>query len=193
MKYPVLILNNDFQPFDIWDWQHAITKMLCTNSVRPVYDNNGIVKYDKVIKDGSGNEYELPAVLVLTQYIKKQGGLAPYTKLNIYARDMYTCQYCGKITEPKDRTIDHVIPRAHWNPRRYHFRLSSFENVVTSCGTCNKQKRNRTPLQAGMQLIRKPRRISRAEAYARKLALLTNKPEQWGPYLKVENVAQTQE
>jgi len=190
MKYPVLILNNDYTPFDIWDWQHSITKLLCTNSVRVVYDDDGIVKYDKIIRDGSGNEYELPAVLVLTQYIKQQGGLAPYTKLNIYARDMYICQYCGELTDHKTRTIDHVIPRAHWNPRRYHFRLSSFENVVTSCGKCNKQKRNRTPRQAGMQLIRQPRRITRAEAYARKLALLTNKPEQWSPYLKVENVAQ---
>jgi hypothetical protein len=191
MKNSVLVLNTDYSPHDIWEWQHAMTKFLCTNSVRAVFDENGMVKHDFVVRDGQGNKHELPAVLVLTKDVKAHHGMAPYTKLNIYARDMWTCQYCG--TELKDRecTIDHVIPRAHWNPRRFHFRLSSFENVVTSCGPCNKIKRNQTPQQAGMKLIRKPRRISRAAAYTNKLNRLKNKPVQWIPYLKVENVAQT--
>ena len=187
MKNLVLILNLDFTPFDIWEWQHAITKLLCKDSVEPVYDENGMVKYDRIIRDGSGNEYELPAVLKLTYYVKKHGGMAPYTKLNIYGRDMNICQYCGQDAT-HGRTIDHVIPRAHWNPRRYHFKLSSFENVVTACGRCNKKKRNRTPLQAGMELIRKPRRISRVQAYRNKLEMIKNKPAMWIPYLKVVNV-----
>jgi len=191
MKYPVLILNADYNPFDIWDWQHAITKYLCTDSVKPIYDDGGIIKYDRVLRDGNGNHYEQPAILVLTQYIKAHNGPAPYTKMNIYARDMGMCQYCGEETNHRNRTIDHVIPRAHWNPRRYHFRLSSFENVVTACGPCNKLKRNRTPQQADMQLIRKPVRISRTKAYISKLSMLPNKPEQWVPYLKAFNVAQT--
>ena len=191
MKYPVLILNLDYTPFDIWDWQHAMTKYLCTTSVEAVYEDEGMVRYDRILRDGMGNHYDQPAVLRLTQYIKAHGGKAPYTKMNIYARDLGICQYCGESTTPNSRTIDHVIPRAHWNPRRFHFRLSSFENVVTACGPCNKQKRNRTPQQAGMTLIRKPRRISRAQAYTNKLAMLKNKPDQWSPYLKVTDVAQT--
>lgn len=191
MQYPVLILNLDYTPFDIWDWQHAMSKYLCTSNVEAVYDENGMVKYDRVIRDGNGNKYEQPAVLILSRYIKAHSGRAPYTKMNVYARDMGICQYCGEETTPHSRTIDHVIPRAHWNPRRFHFKLSSFENVVTACGPCNKQKRNRTPVQAEMQLIRKPRGISRAQSYINKLAMLRNKPAQWGQYLKVENVAQT--
>ena len=191
MKYPVLILNANYETFDIWNWEHAITKYLCTDSVTPLYNENGMVKYDHIIRDGSGNEYELPAVLALTQIVMAHTGLAPYTKLNIYARDFGVCQYCGEHITDHNRTIDHVIPRAHWNSRRYHFRLSSFENVVTACGPCNKHKRNRTPLQAEMQLIRKPRRISRAQAYANKLLMLPKKPAQWIPYLKVEHVKKT--
>ena len=192
MKDKVLILNTDYTPHDIWDWEHAMTKLLCTDSVLPLYDEFGIIKHDKVIRDGQGNEHELPAILILTRDVKAHHGMAPYTKLNIYARDMFTCQYCGKKIHEKQCTIDHVIPRAHWNPRRFHFRLNSFENVVTACGPCNKQKRNRTPQQAGMTLIRKPRRISRAMAYTNKLAMYTNRPAQWEPYLKVEYDAETQ-
>lgn len=191
MKYLCLILNSDYQPFDIWTWQHAITKLLCTNSVRPIYDENGIVKYDKLIRDGKGNEYELPAVLVLTEFVYRHTGMAPYTKLNIYARDQNICQYCGINVDYNNRTIDHVIPRSHYNPKRYHFKLSSFENVVTCCYSCNRKKRNRTPIKADMKLIRKPKRISRTEAYRLKLALLKDKPTQWIPYLKVEYAEKT--
>ena len=191
MKYPVLVLNRNFEPFDIWDWKHAMSKYLCSSSVEPIYDDGGIVKHDFIIRDGKGNEYELPAVLMLTQYIKAHAGKAPYTKMNVYARDMGICQYCGVFTPENNRTIDHVIPRAHWNPRRFHFRLSSFENVVTACGPCNKLKRNRTPVQADMHLIHKPRNISRSQAYSNKLVMIKNKPAQWIPYLKVENVPQT--
>ena len=191
-KYDVLILNQDYSPYDIWTWQHAMSKFLCTDSVMAVYNTEGMVKYDRLIKDGSGNLYEQPAVLVLTKQQSAHSGKAPYTKQNIYARDMGHCQYCGDFVAPNHRTIDHVIPRAHWNPPRYHFRLSSFENIVTACDPCNKQKRNRTPQQANMTLIRKPRNISRVEAYHNKQAMKLNKPVQWAPYLnKVENVTQT--
>jgi hypothetical protein len=191
-KYSVLILNLDLQPYDIWEWEHAMTKLLCKNCVEPVYDENGVVKYDKVIRDGQGNEYELPAVLVLNTYRSAHNGLAPYSKRNIYARDLEICQYCGKKVREGDLTIDHVIPRDHWNPRRFSFRLSSFENVVTACGACNKKKANRTPRQANMSLIpdkdgkpKKPRTITRAQAYANKRALLAhNEPDQWKPFLK---------
>jgi hypothetical protein len=185
MSHPVLILNVDFSPFDIWPWQKAMTKLLSSNNVEPVFNADGtIVKHDKIIRDGRGNIYDLPAILVLKDYISRHNAPAPYTKMNIYARDMGMCQYCGKETNPSNRSVDHVIPRAHWNPRRYTFKLSSFENVVTCCRSCNLKKRNRTPLQAGMSLIRKPTKITRAQAYKSKLAMLRHLPEQWKPYLE---------
>jgi 5-methylcytosine-specific restriction endonuclease McrA len=190
MKWQVLVLNIDFQPYDIWDWQHSMSKLLCTDSVRALYDENGMIRYDDTIRDGRGNVYELPAILVLTEYMSCHSGQAPYTKMNIFARDLFVCQYCGELTTPNNRSVDHVIPRAHWNFRRYHFKLSSFENVVTCCSACNKHKRNRTPNQAGMQLIRKPKRISRAQAYKNKLSLLKNKPVQWLPYLNLSEKEQ---
>lgn len=194
MTLDVLILNMDYTPFDIWSWKKAMTKLLSSNSVRPIYNGDGeIIRHDKIIRDGEGNEYDLPAVLVLTEYIGVHNDMAPYTKRNIYSRDYNICQYCGVETTPNNRTVDHVIPRAHWNPRRYSFRLNSFENIVTCCRSCNLKKRNRTPQQADMQLIRKPKRITRQQAYKNKLALLTHKPEQWEDFLKVKNEPKKEE
>jgi 5-methylcytosine-specific restriction endonuclease McrA len=193
-----LVLNLDYTPFDVWDWQHAMKKYIPGNivldedtKVEAVYDTQGMVKHDFIVRDGLGNRHELPAVVKLLRYVDANQGRAQYTKLNVYARDMGICQYCGTYTRYGSHTVDHVIPRAHWNPRRFHFKLSSFENVVTACDPCNKRKRNRTPQQADMKLICKPRGISKTQAYSNKMAMITNKPVQWGPYLKVSNVSKT--
>ena len=188
MSYNVLILNIDYTPFDIWEWQKAISKLLCSNSVKPVYNNNGMVKYNKIVRDGQGNEYDLPAVLQLSYYVDVHTGYAPYSKQNIYARDLLICQYCGKfIIENKERTVDHVIPRHKWDSRKRSFKLSSFENVVTACSFCNKKKGNNTPNEAGMKLLNKPRKISRIKLYQNKLNIIKNKPHQWLEYLRVKN------
>lgn len=34
----------------------------------------------------------------------------PFTRANIYARDGYTCQYCGVEFDGEDLTFDHVVP-----------------------------------------------------------------------------------
>jgi 5-methylcytosine-specific restriction endonuclease McrA len=185
MNYPVLVLNIDFSPYDVWNWQKVMVKLLTTNSIAPLYNDDGsIIKHDMLIRDGQGNRYDLPAVIILREYVGNHNHLAPYTKSNIYARDLGICQYCGIETNPNNRSVDHVIPRANYNPRRYSFALSSFANVVTCCRPCNLKKRNRTPQQADMKLIRKPKSITRAQAYKNKLVMLSNIPESWHDYIK---------
>ena len=183
-SYPVLVLNMDFCPHDVWGWQNTMVKLLTTNSIAPLYNDDGsIVKYPMLIRDGQGNRYDLPAVIILREYVGNHNHLAPYTKNNIWARDLGICQYCGVETNHDNRSVDHIIPRSHYDPQRYSFALSSYYNVVTCCRPCNLKKRNRTPQQADMVLIRKPKTITRAQAYKNKLVMLTTKPQQWEPYL----------
>jgi 5-methylcytosine-specific restriction endonuclease McrA len=74
-----------------------------------------------------------------------------FTRHNIFERDQNTCQYCGKVFERKDLNLDHVIPRDRGGP-------TTWENIVCSCIQCNTRKANHTPYEAGMHLIRKPKR-----------------------------------
>ena len=61
MSYPVLVLNMDFSPYDVWNWQKVMVKLLTTNSIAPIYNNDGsIIKHDMLIRDGQGNRYDLP-------------------------------------------------------------------------------------------------------------------------------------
>lgn len=60
---------------------------------------------------------------------------------------VHNCQYCGRVPVVDDITIDHIIPKSKGG-------ISSFENCVLACITCNKKKNNRTIRQAGMRLVR---------------------------------------
>ncbi len=74
-----------------------------------------------------------------------------FTRHNIFERDRNTCQYCGQVFERKDLNLDHVIPRDRGGP-------TTWENIVCSCIHCNTQKANRTPQEAALHLVRKPKR-----------------------------------
>ena len=51
-------------------------------------------------------------------------------------------------------TIDHIIPRGRGGQ-------DLWENLVAACKTCNQMKGNKTPEEAGMPLIKKPKRPNR--------------------------------
>jgi HNH endonuclease len=67
----------------------------------------------------------------------------------MYNRDCNMCAYCGIVYKDEKLSIDHVIPRAHGGRH-------TWTNTVTSCKPCNHAKADRTPEQAGMQLLYVP-------------------------------------
>lgn len=69
------------------------------------------------------------------------------TRRAVFARDSWTCQYCGTQAH---LTVDHIVPRSRGGK-------SIWENIVTSCASCNRRKGNRLPGSAGMRLRRKPK------------------------------------
>jgi len=75
----------------------------------------------------------------------------PYSNKNVFLRDKNICQYCGK--KDKKMTIDHVLPKSRGG-------TTCYSNVVTSCYSCNNKKRNRTPDEANLTLLKAPRQPS---------------------------------
>jgi 5-methylcytosine-specific restriction endonuclease McrA len=109
----------------------------------------------------------------------------PFSRANIYARDQYRCQYCGVHFAAADLTFDHVLPVALGGRK-------DWENIVTCCITCNRRKGGRTPEQAGMHLIRHPRRPDklplsvhrRADPSVVRVTFgLRHTPESWRDYV----------
>ncbi len=69
-----------------------------------------------------------------------------WSKSAVLRRDNYTCAFCSK----KATTIDHVLPRSQGGG-------NSWKNTVAACSPCNNKKADRTPEQARMPLLFKPR------------------------------------
>jgi 5-methylcytosine-specific restriction endonuclease McrA len=93
----------------------------------------------------------VPRVILLIVFDRLPKKEVKFTRHNIFERDKSTCQYCGKTFDRKDLNLDHVIPRDRGGP-------TIWENIVCSCIECNTLKANRTPQEAGLHLIRKPKR-----------------------------------
>lgn len=93
----------------------------------------------------------IPRVILLLFFDRLPRKEVKFTRHNIFERDRNTCQYCGRTLERRDLNLDHVIPRDRGGP-------TTWENIVCSCIRCNTRKANKTPAEAGMRLIRKPKR-----------------------------------
>src|SRR5438045_8731178 len=84
-----LLLNASYEPLKIVHWQKAIT-LLCQGKVEVIRE------YDREIHAVSIS-FKLPSVIRLLRYIKikRRFDYVPFSRANIYARDDFTCQYCG--------------------------------------------------------------------------------------------------
>jgi len=69
----------------------------------------------EMLENGAGfihtvsDSFELPSVIRIAHMVKRPYRQKKLTRYEIFNRDKYTCQYCGK--EIKQLTLDHVIPR----------------------------------------------------------------------------------
>src|SRR5207248_4460140 len=75
----------------------------------------------------------VPEVIVLRHYDGYPVRGVAFTRRNVYRRDGYTCQYCGRRPGVAELTIDHVVPRSRGGG-------STWENCVTACRSCNARK-----------------------------------------------------
>ena len=93
----------------------------------------------------------VPEVIVLTAFNGVHRRDIRFSRRNIFERDKNTCQFCGKKFKKWELTLDHLVPRSVGG-------RSTWENLVLACVPCNVRKGSRLPEDAGMPLIRKPRK-----------------------------------
>ncbi len=104
--------------------------------------------------DGARSRLDVPAVIALakSESMARHYGPIPLGHDNrlLFRRDRDICAYCGeRITDPHQRTRDHVIPRARGG-------RDVWANVVTAHRSCNMAKGCRTPEEAGKPLLYVP-------------------------------------
>ena len=135
---PVLILNVDYSPLGVCIAKRAIVLIFSNKAETVIHSNKSI--------NTINSTYSIPSVIKTLNYIKRPYG-KKISRLGIFARDNFTCQYCGN--KQKTLTIDHIIPKSRNGPH-------SWDNVAAACMDCNHKKAGRTPSEAHMTLKKKP-------------------------------------
>jgi 5-methylcytosine-specific restriction endonuclease McrA len=111
-----------------------------------------VVSYDEVIRSPS-TALRAPAVVRMRRADVPRRAPLRFCRENVFRRDGCRCQYCGAVLRARELTFDHVLPRARGG-------RTDWDNIVTCCRPCNDHKRDRTPDEAGMTLVRRPARPS---------------------------------
>jgi 5-methylcytosine-specific restriction endonuclease McrA len=164
----VLVLNSGYEVVRTITVRRALTLLLKSAAeVIHVDENDKFCTYDfKSWKDMSEFKAEfdktenrwlkcvkyellLPQVIRLTKYNKYFKPTLKFNRHNIFIRDGNKCQYCGKKFKMAELTIDHIVPRIRGGK-------ANWLNIVCACFKCNVKKGGRTPIEAGMALIKQP-------------------------------------
>lgn len=138
----VLVLNQNYEPLSVCTVKRAVILIYLGKA-------EIIEKYDGYKICSVSWSVPVPSVVRLGFYIRVPQKRILLTRKNIVKRDGHTCQYCGE--NHAQMTVDHVIPKIYGGQ-------DSWENLVCACIRCNNIKGNRTPEQAGMKLLKRPKR-----------------------------------
>ena len=161
-RHNVLILNKHWIPINTTTARHSFALMYSENAKGIMIEEDKVVplewhewvclklnQSDRTIKTVRGF-IKIPTVIVLNHYDKIPKQTIKFTQKSLWERDNFTCQYTGKKVTRTNGNIDHIIPRSQGGK-------TSWENCVIAHKEINALKADRTPEQAGLILIKKPK------------------------------------
>jgi 5-methylcytosine-specific restriction endonuclease McrA len=181
MSQGVLVIDQTYRPVDFVTTREAAEKLVMQEAFA-VPGATVIATYRS-----ANLTVEIPSIISLKIYVPIPKKLSRFvTNTLLFARDDYTCQYCGthknnlpevsvnnrvkgkshrggknmKMTHgPKTRPMK--LTRDHVKPQsafKNRSDANTWENVVTACEKCNNDKADRLPYECGMYPIKTPKR-----------------------------------
>lgn len=159
------MLNVTYEPLNVCNIKRAVALVL-SGKAETLINGRGFIH-------SSSLELEIPSVIKLGYMVKRPRPRIALSKKEVFRRDNYTCQYCGKQT--KIITLDHVIPRRAGG-------MHTWDNLTTACMSCNRRKGGKRPDEANMPLRRipaEPRPTARYR-FGRHLVRF----QEWSPFIE---------
>ncbi|MBC8093244.1 MAG: HNH endonuclease [Pseudonocardia sp.] len=157
-----LVLNATYEPLCVVPLRRAVVLVLAEKAT-VLETGEGLLRSERM-------QLAAPSVVRLSRYVRvpyRQS--ASLTRKAVMERDRHRCAYCTRRAD----TLDHVVPRSRGGD-------SVWENVVTSCATCNHKKGNRLLHEVQMVMRvhpRPPTPVLFIQLAAPKI------PDRWRPYL----------
>jgi 5-methylcytosine-specific restriction endonuclease McrA len=189
LSLPTLILNSSWQPISVASVRHAIVKVTSglASILEPEFNNlHDIESWMELIvpenQEGIAlphdGQMRIPEIIVLKNYNRFPRRDVKLTRRNLLVRDGFRCQYTGRIVSASEATIDHVFPASRGGKL-------TWENAVISCIEANRRKADRTPEEAGMKLLRSPRKPEWSPIYSRfsRLTSASKVPQSWRNFI----------
>jgi 5-methylcytosine-specific restriction endonuclease McrA len=183
LRAPVLVLNRHYQPVRLTTARQAFELLYMGRA--NALDENYVAYEFEVWADLPATEgYEtigtlrgpirIPRLIVLVTHARTRPATVPLTRRNVFLRDGHTCQYCGTRPPSRDLSLDHVVPRSRGG-------RSTWENLVTACGPCNRLKGQSLPAECGMI----PRRIASKPRWSTVIqeVVAPRRFAEWDPFL----------
>ncbi|MHB1001531.1 MAG: HNH endonuclease [Armatimonadota bacterium] len=168
MNREVLVLNNDYEPLNVCNLRRAII-LIYLGKAEILHSNPHMI-------EALNSSIDAPSVVKLRHHVKRPLPELKLSRRSIFARDNYTCQYCGH--QARELTLDHVMPKRHGGK-------STWENLVCCCKKCNSKKGDKTPDQFTMKLMKEPRRPRFVPFISLTKYLEGARNEMWRDYLPI--------
>lgn len=144
-----VVLNATYEPLSIVTAKRALLLILEGKAI--------VVEEHPTLEVRSPRQsFKVPLMVALKAYVQSRKifhAKASLTQRNLFSRDGHTCQYCNRhkneLRSSEFLTRDHIVPECRGG-------LSTWENLVTACSTCNNKKANYHLEDTGMRLLKKP-------------------------------------
>jgi len=189
----VLVLNKNWHPIRVQNLKKAISKVVNDRAKFIDHDSSLLYSWEEWLnnfyissKDIDKVSYEIikskdfifkkPFVIVCTRYSRVPNTSLKLNKKNLLIRDGFRCQYTNKKLTYKTATIDHVMPKSRGG-------TTTWNNLVICSLEINVKKANRTPEEAGLKLIKVPKKPQWSPVYE---MIHKNRSKHWDKYIKDE-------
>jgi 5-methylcytosine-specific restriction endonuclease McrA len=181
----VLVLNRSYMPIHVTTARRAFSLIYqeVARALNEDYQTFDFEAWSRLSPDAASprvgtpsGSIGVPRVIVLVSYDRIPKRHVRYSRINVFTRDKYTCQYCGVRPHRSRLNLDHVVPRSLGGK-------TTWENVVCSCVDCNRRKGGRTPQQARLRLRRRPSRPRWTPLV--NLAISNARYDEWRPFLSI--------
>ena len=169
LQTPVLVLNASYEPINICGARRALVLVL--KGVARTEEEQATELHSARVR------MAMPSVIRLLEYRRIPHQTRALSRKNILLRDRNTCQYCGVVLPSAELTLDHVVPRSRGG-------LSTWENLVAACHSCNRRKGNHllSEIDHNMRLQREPRPFT-LHTSRHIMRMIGHSDQKWRKYL----------
>ena len=159
-KHQILKLDQQGQPFDWISAEDAITyhaKNLVAWQIGDI-DHLAFRGGENRITGSQSRIVTAPIIAVKGERGsgKRANRVPTLSNRELFARDRWTCGYCGKVFHESKLTRDHIMPVSRGG-------LDVWTNVITACEHDNHKKDSHLLEEVGMELLFIPYTPNRAE------------------------------